>query len=53
MNLLIKIRQLFCRHAYVMHYTKGGFHEVEGWAVQPFILRCKKCGKVIKPLFKE
>lgn len=53
-QLITKVKQLFCKHAFYIHYTKGGFYEVEGWNAQSFILRCKKCGKVIKPEnFKE
>ena len=53
-QLIMKIKQLFCKHTYYVHFIKGGFYMVEGWACQPFILICKKCGKVIMPeKFKE
>lgn len=45
-KLLVKITQLFCKHEYEGEYIKGGFLVKDSWLVQPYQLRCKKCGKV-------
>ena len=45
-KLYNKITQLFCKHEYEREYIKGGFLVKNGWLVQPYHLRCQKCGKV-------
>ncbi len=47
-KLFNKVTQLFCKHQYEREYIKGGFWVKDGWLVQPYHLRCQKCGKVRK-----
>ena len=45
-KLKVKFTQLFCRHEYEREYIKGGFLVKDGCVVEPYLFRCKKCGKV-------
>lgn len=45
MEILRKVKQLFCKHSYEKHYIPNGFMVVDGWMQQAFDYRCTKCGK--------
>ena len=47
MNIITKLKQLFCKHSYEKHYTQHGFRIVDGFFTQTYEYRCKKCGKKV------
>ena len=45
MDILTRLKQLFCKHTFEKHYIPHGFRIVDGWMVQAYEYRCSKCGK--------
>lgn len=46
-KLLNRIKQLFCCHEWEKEYIPHAFRVIDGWMVQAFHYKCKKCGKTL------